>query len=395
MPSNYKILVNGQLTDADDVFELRENYPLLVDNFPGGPLYAWGKNSRGQLGHNDIIDRSSPVQVGTDSDWKKIEVALSSEPVIGGAILTHTCALKTNNTLWCWGYNVNGRLGLNDSISRSSPVQVGTDVDWADITTSARTMATKTDGTLWSWGSNANGQLGHNDIIDRSSPVQIGTDTNWGKVGRIFLQSSGIIKTNGTLWSWGRNNSGQLGHNDIIDRSSPVQVGTDSDWKKIYGSSVHIVAIKTDGTLWSWGSNTNGQLGHNDTISRSSPVQVGTDTDWKNISVGNTHVFAIKTNGTLWSWGPNSSGQLGQNDTISRSSPVQVGTDTNWKDISAGISHTLAIKTNGTLWSWGSNSGGELGQSIVISRSSPVQVGTNTDWKSISTGQLHSSALTY
>ena len=195
------------------------------------------------------------------------------------------------------------------------------------------TLATKTDGTLWSWGSGT--ALGHGDIIFKSSPVQVGTDTNWKNIsaGSSF---SFAIKTNGTLWSWGSNGQGQLGQNDTTTKSSPVQVGTDTDWKYVAAGASATLAIKENGTLWAWGRNSTtspvSQLGLNDTIFRSSPVQVGTDADWEYIFIFDTGV-AIKTNGTLWMWGQNNFGQLGQNDTINRSSPVQVGTATNWKQI--------------------------------------------------------------
>ena len=94
----------------------------------------------------------------------------------------------------------------------------------------------------------------------------------------------------------------------------------------------HTVAVKTDGTLWAWGSTT-GQLGDGTTTDRSSPVQVGTATNWASVAAGNDHTVAVKTDGTLWAWGDNDSGQLGDGTTTNRSSPVQVGTATNWASV--------------------------------------------------------------
>jgi alpha-tubulin suppressor-like RCC1 family protein len=189
-------------------------------------------------------------------------------------------------------------------------------------------------------------------------------------------------KTDGTLWSWGQNGSGQLGINiGNYDRSSPVQVGALTNWSKISAGTAHCLAVKTDGTLWAWGKNSNGELGINNTYYRSSPVQVGSLTDWLQVSGGNTHSLAVKTNGTLWAWGNGSQGMLGLNNTIDRSSPVQVGVLTNWVNVSAGNSNSAAIKADGTLWTWGENGDGQLGQNNLTYRSSPVQVGALTAWR--------------
>ena len=256
-----------------------------------GTLWVWGDNAQGQLGQNDLVIRSSPVQLGTDTDWAQI----SSDG-------TCAAAIKTNGTLWTWGANSSvgrdGVLGHNDTVSRSSPVQVGTDTNWSYIEAGGGTigdifLGIKTDGTLWSWGNNNYGQLGQNiaSTVDRSSPVQIGTGTDWYDVAA----GSGYVlatKTNGTLWAWGRNDQGQLGQNDTVYRSSPVQVGTQTNWNyAIAGPYFSGLAIKTNGTLWAWGYNEGGYLAQNDTIDRSSPVQIGADTNWIYI----TPTMAIKT----------------------------------------------------------------------------------------------------
>ena len=100
---------------------------------------------------------------------------------MSGGVL-HTIAIKTDGTLWVWGNNVSGRLGLGDITNRSSPVQVGTLTNWSSVSAGSHTMAIKTDGTLWAWGSNGSGRLGLGDITDRSSPVQVGALTNWYSV---------------------------------------------------------------------------------------------------------------------------------------------------------------------------------------------------------------------
>jgi alpha-tubulin suppressor-like RCC1 family protein len=177
-------------------------------------------------------------------------------------------------------------------------VQVGALTAWSQIAAGAlHSLAVKTDGTLWSWGSNSYGQLGLGDgyTISRSSPVQVGALTNWADVAAGYSHSI-AVKTDGTLWSWGNNGSGRLGQNNTINRSSPVQVGALTGWVQASGASESSSAVKNDGTLWSWGRNNNGQLGLNDTANRSSPVQVGALATWSKIAIGSRaeHMLVLK-----------------------------------------------------------------------------------------------------
>jgi alpha-tubulin suppressor-like RCC1 family protein len=356
----------------------------IVDRFVGDELWTWGSGNGGRLGDNSIINRSSPVQtVSGGTNWKQVSG--------GGA---YAGAIKTDGTLWMWGNGLRGRLGTNDQICRSSPVQtVSGGTNWKQVDVGvAYAGAIKTDGTLWSMGCNSFGRLGDNSNINRSSPVQtISGGTNWKQVSA-GATAAGAIKTDGTLWVWGTGLRGRLGTNNIIDRSSPVQtVSGGTNWNQVSAGGSHIAAIKTDGTLWTWGCNSGGRLGDNTIIERSSPVQtVSGGTNWKQVSVGDAHTGAIKTDGTLWTWGCNSFGRLGANNQISRSSPVQtVSGGTNWKQVNVGVAHSGAIKTDGTLWMWGIASTGQLGDNSIINRSSPVQtVSGGTNWKQVDVSQV-------
>ena len=181
---------------------------------------------------------------------------------------------------------------------------------------------------------------------------QVGALTDWSKISGC-TNSAAAIKTGGTLWSWGNNVFGQLGLGNVTFRSSPVQVGALTDWSEIAGGvgitgflSRWFIALKTNGTLWTWGSNGGGQLGQGDTTPRSSPVQVGSATDWAQVVGGYLFAHAIKTNGTLWAWGSNAGGQLGLGDITHRSSPAQVGSGTNWTRLAPGCEvERAAIRT--------------------------------------------------
>lgn len=349
-------------------------------------LYAFGWNNYGQLGDGTTTDKSTPTKIGSLQDWGNTAPKLAAGRYNGANI-------KQDGTLWLWGRNNYGQVGQDNTIDYSSPVQVGALTTWSYVTTSSgATFGIRTDGTLWAWGVNSQGQLGDGTVIARSSPVQIGALTTWSKVFgsesyNVYSWNTLAIKTDGTLWTWGRNPYGALGQNDLVYRSSPVQIGAGTDWAEAAsGGNNWALGLKTNGTLWLWGRNNYGQLGQNDKIDRSSPVQIGALTTWLKASAGYATASAIK-GGELWSWGYNGDGMVGDNTRVSRSSPVQIGALTTWDKVIQGAGQALAIKTDGTLWSWGYNAQGQLGTGDLITRSSPTQVGTSTQWQDIAASQ--------
>jgi len=354
--------------------------------FSGQELYGFGSNNYGELGIATTTDRSSPTQVGALTNWSSFSAGFN-----------HSVASKTDGTLWSWGNDIAGGLGIDTSYrtNQSSPVQVGALTNWSQVSAGKSfSVAIKTDGTLWSWGNGAYGQLGNNSTANRSSPIQVGSETNWSQV---FAGSyhTAAVTTSGELYVWGNGGSGEIGNNAAVSTSSPVQVGALTNWSQVTCGG-NTAAIKTDGTLWSWGNNGDGRVGDNTTISRSSPVQVGALTNWSQVTCGNQHTVAIKTSGTLWAWGNNFFGMLGINSRQQKSSPTQVGSLSTWSFVSAGR-HTSAIKTDGTLWGWGHNGyggfgAGRIGDNTAIDRSSPVQVGASTNWSSVSAGDSFSLA---
>jgi alpha-tubulin suppressor-like RCC1 family protein len=205
-----------------------------------GTLWSWGYNEYGQTGDNSRTNRSSPTQIGTDTTWAKLPI--SSHEAAGGC-----GAIKNDGTLWVWARQFfNGQLGLNQTGAtsyRSSPTQVGTDTTWSNIATGNKsTMVTKTDGTLWMMGDNEFGALGQNDTVKRSSPVQIpGTNWHLSEFRGIGGEASLAMKQDGTLWTWGTFSSGRRGLNSQVEYSSPVQIpGT---WDSIGGGAA-VSALK-------------------------------------------------------------------------------------------------------------------------------------------------------
>jgi alpha-tubulin suppressor-like RCC1 family protein len=222
-------------------------------------------------------------------------------------------------------------------------VQVGALTTWASVDIGSSTVAIKTDGTLWAWGPNGYGSLGQGNTTSTSSPVQVGAGTTWSTAVCGGFGHMHAIKTDGTLWAWGNNNRGQLGLNNLTNISSPVQVGTLTNWLKLSAGTYHNAAIKTDGTMWTWGFNY-GRLGLGNGSHYSSPKQVGALTTWSNASAGSYGCAAIKTDSTLWTWSAlNGQGDLGQGNTTDRSSPVQVGALTNWTQANMGTRHVVSL----------------------------------------------------
>jgi len=352
-------------------------------------LWIWGRGVYGQTAQNSEANYSSPVQIPSPVAWKAgWDKGQKDDSFLNAAV-------KTDGTLWMWGYNNVGALGQNNKhpANYSSPVQLpGT--NWSTVTASnANAYATKTDGTLWAWGYNAYGSLGQNTLTYYSSPVQI-PGTTWSQVARGGL-SVLALKTDNTLWAWGNYSHGQLAQNNEVRYSSPVQIpGT--NWSNIAQSLQSSFATKTDGTLWVWGGNEYGTLGLNNPSNnrRSSPVQLP-GTTWAQVDQTYRGAVATKTDGTLWMWGSNSYGQMGQNDIVNRSSPTQVPGSwaiTSKNKIHGMFNSVFAIKQDGTLWSWGNSLYGMLGQNNLTKYSSPVQIGSNTDWDQVG-GFSNSSAM--
>ena len=330
--------------------------------------------------------------------------------------------LFRDGNLWIWGNGTNGKLGNGVTTgSISTPVTTfagGT--NWKQVSSGGNhTAAVKTDGTLWAWGRNADGQLGNATITSTSTPVTtFAGGTNWKQVTCGGYHTA-AIKTDGTLWNWGRNTSGQLGrYQDLSSALTPVTTfaggnnwadTATTDPAELYTlscGSFHTAAIKTDGTLWTWGSNGFGQIGDNTSgnVTTTPVTTFAGGTNWKQVAGGRDHTAAIKTDGTLWTWGNNTNGQIGDNTQyFNRLTPVTTfAGGTNWKQVAGGYKHIAAVKTDGTLWTWGGNSNGQIGDNTQIFdlsqpltlRLTPVTTfAGGTNWKQVAGGDGHTAAL--
>jgi len=352
-------------------------------------FYAWGWNNNGQLGNATNDGSYAPV-------WSR---GLKSN-VVSAAGSNHSLALKSDRTVWAWGKNDCGQLGSNVPIGTNSnvPVQVNGLLGVTAVAAGGSfSLALKSDGTVWAWGKNEYGQLGSNVPIGTNSnvPVQVNGLSGVTTIAA-GLDFSLALKSDGTVWSWGWSAYGQLGSNVPIGTNSnvPGQVNNLADVRAIAARYYHGLALKSDGTVWAWGMNDVGQLGDGHNVNRSTPVQVMNLAGVTAIAAGGLHSLALKSDGTVWAWGEDRLGQLGDKDVRNRSTPVQVMNVAGVTAIAAGGLHSLALKSDGTVWAWGMNDNGQLGnRPPPNSRNVPVQVSGLSGVTTVAAGVGHSLAL--
>lgn len=336
-----------------------------------GSLWCWGSNDAGQRGDGTNAAALTLGQVGAAGEWTDFDVGEEFRGNPDG----HTCALKSDGTLWCWGMNFRGQLGDGTNTNRFSPTQVGAANDWVDVEAgSSMTCARKSDRSLWCWGMSHLGRLGigpHGNMA-YVQPVRVGTDLDW-----VAVSASGAsvcaIKANGTLHCWGNNAACQLGQGGQcgtgVDetRNVPTQVGSATTWKKVAASHHHTCALQTDGSLWCWGENRWGAVGVGATPTMvRTPARVGADTDWADITAGYLATCAVKTNGTRWCWGLGTSALLGDGSTATLTVPTQVDTGTDWASVASGATHACGTRTTGALFCWGENAHGQVGDGTQV-----------------------------
>jgi RHS repeat-associated protein len=253
-------------------------------------------------------------------------------------------------------------------------------------------LALGSDGTVWSWGRNSSGQLGNGTTASRSTPGQVASLQNVIAIAAGGSHSLALMN-DGTVRAWGNNVYGRLGDGTTTNRTTSVQVKNLYGAIDVSGGLNHSMALRSDGTVWSWGRNYNGQLGDGTTTGRLTPVQARDLFNAVAIAAGGSHSLALTGDGKVWAWGANHSGQLGDGTTTSRSIPVLVLSLSDVIAIAAGDSHSMALRSDGTVWAWGNNSSGRLGDGTTVHKATPVQVYDLSIIVAIAAGTSHSIAL--
>lgn len=349
-----------------------------------GSLWSWGWNEKGQSGNGVSERTATPTLADGNRVWKK---------TVGGK--AYGFFLAEDGSLWAAGTATNGVQGTNDGVDHKVLTRIGTDNDWVDMACSRfwgySAFAIKTNGTLWSWGENSAGQLGIGNTQAQTLPVQVGTDTDWKQVAA-GVSSVLALKTDGSLWGWGLNMNGELfGYEGR--QSSPVRLGSETDWEKVLVIEFRAYAVKKDGTLWAWGDNSCNLLGFNtpteeESTSEGNPVEVVTEpqitkptqvtaVEGEVLAVSgceNTLSVATGTDGIIekvWMFGSNADGALGDGKGLGNGNkdipfatvPVNPSLKSSLKftSMSSGQNYTMMLTDDGDIWGWGCNRGGQLG----------------------------------
>lgn len=283
-----------------------------------------------------------------------------------------------------------------DQANRLTRVQTGTgaaSVAGLIAAGSSHTLVVKSDGTVWAWGLNTSGQLGNGNTTNQKSAVQVSGISNAAAVAGGAAHSLALRST-GAVSAWGLNSSGQLGNGSTTSSSTPVSVSGLTNARAVTAGSSHSLALETDGSVVAWGLNSSGQLGNGTTTNSTTPVAVSNLSRVVSIAAGNAQSLALRVDGTVWAWGGNASGQLGNGTTTNSSTPVQVSNLSGVIAIAAGGDDSYALTRSGAVWAWGDDAYGQLGNTSVTKKSTtPVLVSLPSNISAIAAGGFHAFAL--
>lgn len=329
-----------------------------------GAAYCWGYGGHGQLGTGSFVTSFTPVAVRMPDGVSFTEIAAGAE---------YTVALSTTGTVYAWGWNLYGELGDGSTSVRPSPVAVTmlSGVRFSDISANPEgrsTLAVSTDGHVYAWGANESGQLGDGTTLNRATPIAVtmpgGVSFREVAAGTNF---SLALSTTGTVYGWGYNRFGELGDGTTVDRPVPLAVTmpTGVSFRAVRAGGGFSIALSTAGDVYGWGSNIHGELGDGTTTNRLTPVAVvmPPGVRFTVIDAGWEHALALSTTGAAYAWGSNSFGQLGDGSITNRLVPVAVSMPPGvaFTAVSGGANHSLAVASSGNAFGWGYNGVGQVG----------------------------------
>ncbi len=319
----------------------------------------------------------------------EIEPGAKTEVSSGGR---HTCEIRSDGTLWCWGANFYGQLGSGDTAGGPTPRQVGTKGSWAEVSAGGmHTCGVRDNGTLWCWGLNYRGQLGTGNRKDQVQPRRVGDRRDWESVSAGWVHTCATA-VDGTAWCWGDNNFGQLGSGNQTDSWEPVKVTRGMAWREVSAGGWHTCGITRGGAAYCWGRNSKGQIGDGTLTIRINPAQVGQASDWLSIQPAWTHTCALRGGGALSCWGGNEGGQLGGGGFNGTRSPQPLGGARLWSAVQTGVNFSCGLDADQALWCWGTGRFGALGD--TTRSDDPVKLFDGTTWAQVDLGWLFGCGLT-
>jgi alpha-tubulin suppressor-like RCC1 family protein len=355
-----------------------------------GQVFTFGENQHGQLGDDTMIDKKIPGPIYGSHDFVKID-----------SNYLHTVALKNDSSVWTWGWNNKGQLGNGQTIDLVAPTRVEGLTRVKSIAAGAyHTMVLLHDGNIKIWGSNSYGQLGDGTLTERYRPVSVNNINHVKDIAAGHNHSLAIMDDN-TVRAWGQNNAGQVGDNTSNNKKlTPVKVTDLVNVVLLAAGKEHSMALKKNGTVWTWGSNEKGQLGIGSTQNQNHPVLVEALSDIIAIAAGGQHSIALKDDGTIWIWGLNNQGQLGNgtmpvDDELNyENSPIKINANETFIAIAAGENHSMALSTDGTVWAWGDNSKGQLGNNSIQNSLKPQKVNAPNNLEPLNIGHREPPKIT-
>jgi alpha-tubulin suppressor-like RCC1 family protein len=400
----------------------RQAFTIVADIFGNPPFtYQWMRNGApiagagGTTNANTVTLNTQALLAADDGVRFYLEVANANGTARGNDVIfsvigapavvaaeTHSLAMSAGGTVYAWGDNSAGQLGLGNNTPRLEPTAVPNLANVVAVAAGrAHSLALRSDGSVVSWGANDQGQLGLGNQTGQNSPQAVAGLTNAVAIAAAGDQSF-AVRSDGTLWAWGDNDGGQLGDGTNSDRSQPVQVqglvNANAFVVAIAASPTHTLAVDRVGRAFAWGDNSFGQHGDTAVASRNAPFQVPGISEVVGVAAGAGFSLAVNLDAQLWSWGRNNSNQLGDGGSANRSTPQRITLQQGGLAlpsiirIEAGSDHALALPSSGPLLAWGSNAQGQLGTgSTGGTRNAPGAVsGTPSELRSIAAGSGHS-----
>jgi alpha-tubulin suppressor-like RCC1 family protein len=294
------------------------------------------------------------------------------------------------NAVWFWG----NRFGVNSSFQSMYPRRVTGLVGVSSVSAGDdHLVALGKNGSVLTWGKNTSGQLGDGTNVDQSTPGVVPNLSNVISVKTGYAHTL-VLQRDGTLVAWGDNYYGQLGNGDNIASSTPIRVVNLDDVRKIAAGSGRSVALRNDGTVWSWGYDHYAWQSGLELFSNT-PSQIPDLTDVIDIAAGYEHVVVVKADGSVWAWGSNYSNQIANGNpwSVFQIAPVQVPNLADVAKVASNSDHSLALLKDGTVWAWGANNLGQLGDGTTQARQRPVQVTGLSNVVAIATNWSYSMAM--
>ena len=367
-----------------------------------GAISCWGSNSQGQLGSNNG-GATAPVTA-------PLLVPIVTDPIAIAAGAQHTCAVRLNGQVLCWGQNSTGQLGEGSMSSLAEPVPV-TNLSGGRLVAAGATFscAVTGDGAVFCWGDDHDGQLGTGHDVVQTRPVIVPGRADGIAAGGAHTCAVGRGATADSADAfvcWGSDQAGQLGDNGDDDRAQPGPIELPLAPRAIAAGALHSCAVDSSAALWCWGRGSSGQLGPGHLVDTPFPVQVALPTGTSAAvapAAGDAHscVLVSPADGLgdeILCFGDNSHGQLGDGTLTGRATPAAAplgAAGTRASAVVAGGAHTCALDVDGQIWCWGRGDSGQIGDGAAVDRPTPtvVPLPSGTPAAALAAGAAHTCAV--